>query len=974
MRTYGAIEWSGGGWVITDLEPHVRLKLKAIFPRVPKKAAPPYVLTGTTQLDADLAWFMTRYPLAIAEADQARMMERRSLFELGQQELATLLSPSWKPTAITGFRDGERPYDYQMQAAILARRKGRLLLMDDLGLGKTVSAIATFCEAEYLPALIVPQTHLVTQWEEKVAEFTHLKTHILTGTIPYALPDVEVYLCPYSRLGAWTDFAETARFRTIVFDEVQELRNGTSTSKGAAAKRFRDQASIALGLSATPIFNYGAEIFQIVDILERGALGSFDDFTTEWCFMGSNGKWMVKDPPALGTFLREQHFSLRRTSADVGHEKQPVNVITHETAYDAEVIEDDAALMRDLAVKVTTGSFVEKGQAAREFDMRMRHATGLAKAFHVAAFVRILLEAGQPVVLFGWHRDVYDIWLERLKEFNPKLYTGSESTKQKDAAKKAFCSGETNLLILSLRSGAGLDGLQARSHTAVFGELDWSPKVHEQCLSTDTEILTPKGFKTCNEVSVGDAMYAFDLCSGEIREVRVDKKIERAVGQEESIYETNTDGISLRVTGEHRMVVRRKLRRTRGGVSRGAWGFVVARDLAGKSRRFVPVNGGEKSNGVPLTDAEIRLIGWFISDGSITSNGRALNFYQRADKPWNVDLTRTLTECGLRWGCCIRKQQAKRGEVCVYYVAKSNDYRWRTDELELLESAIGSGSHKDVTIGGRSPVAVQKMAKKVLRGERLIQPTKGAGRGWGHLAKYFDKDLCRNLEAMTEHQLWQLLHGLHMGDGRKAVKDIYRITSINKTLFDRIQSLCVRRGIGAKITQRKSKTTSGNHVYDLHVSRKTEAAIPFGKDNALKQVPAAPDERVWCVSNELQTIVVRRRGKVSVVGNCIGRLDRPGQTQQVDAIYLIADGGSDPAVLGVLGLKASQSHGIVDPLSAPKEQHSDASRIKALAEAYLNRAIEAPAPCRPAQHVVVLPPVDMEYGDLLDRMSERGAA
>jgi hypothetical protein len=33
---------------------------------------------------------------------------------------------------------------------------------------------------------------------------------------------------------------------------------------------------------------------------------------------------------------------------------------------------------------------------------------------------------------------------------------------------------------MSLRSGAGLDGLQEVCNTVVFGELDWSPKVMDQ--------------------------------------------------------------------------------------------------------------------------------------------------------------------------------------------------------------------------------------------------------------------------------------------------------------------------------------------------------------------------------------------------------------------------------------------------------------------------------------------------------------
>ena len=34
--------------------------------------------------------------------------------------------------------------------------------------------------------------------------------------------------------------------------------------------------------------------------------------------------------------------------------------------------------------------------------------------------------------------------------------------------------------MMSLRAGAGIDGLQGVCRTVVFGELDWSPAVHEQ--------------------------------------------------------------------------------------------------------------------------------------------------------------------------------------------------------------------------------------------------------------------------------------------------------------------------------------------------------------------------------------------------------------------------------------------------------------------------------------------------------------
>ncbi|WP_192847117.1 C-terminal helicase domain-containing protein, partial [Aureimonas sp. AU4] len=132
------------------------------------------------------------------------------------------------------------------------------------------------------------------------------------------------------------------------------------------------------------------------------------------------------------------------------------------------------------ALRVTTGSFVERGEAARQLDMFARRITGLAKARSVAAMVRLIVQSGEPVLLAGWHRDVYDIWQDVLADLRPVLYTGTESQSQKDKAKAAFMAGETDLMIISLRSGAGLDGLQHRCSTVVFGEFDWSPQVHRQ--------------------------------------------------------------------------------------------------------------------------------------------------------------------------------------------------------------------------------------------------------------------------------------------------------------------------------------------------------------------------------------------------------------------------------------------------------------------------------------------------------------
>ena len=173
---------------------------------------------------------------------------------------------------------------------------------------------------------------------------------------------------------------------------------------------------------------------------------------------------------------------VRRTKQEVGQFIDPVNRIVETIGFDEQAVKSAEELAVKLALRASQGTFLERGQAARELDVMLRQATGISKAKFVAQYVRILLENGEPVLLAGWHRAVYETWLHDLAEFNPVMYTGSESPAQKNKAKKAFLSGETNLFIISLRSGCGLDGLQERCSTVVFGELDFSPQVHSQLI------------------------------------------------------------------------------------------------------------------------------------------------------------------------------------------------------------------------------------------------------------------------------------------------------------------------------------------------------------------------------------------------------------------------------------------------------------------------------------------------------------
>lgn len=474
-KTYGRINLVNKRWVISALEPHVSIKLKSLFQGIPKYKTPPYEFPNTPEMCADLSWFMQRYNLEISGDDLAELWRNNKLFYDYQAETEAILAPNYTPKTYS-LRDGQQFRVYQSQAIEVFKRHKSLLVGDEVGLGKSYIGIGAVLEKEQLPSIIVVQTHLAKQWKEKIEEFSNLKTHIIKGVKPYSLPEADVYIAKYSCLSGWVDVFQTRFFKTVVFDEIQELRRGTESDKGRAAKVLTINTEYHLSLSATPIYNYGDEIWNIMDILKSGCLGSKDEFLREWC----GGDRIVKEPKALGAYLREKHLFLRRTRDDVGQYLPPINTIVETVGYDELAVKSIEDLAIQLAIKASRGSFVERGSAARELDIMVRQATGVSKAKYVAEFVKIILESGEPVLLGGWHRKCYDIWLEELKDYKPVMYTGTETTAQKERAKEAFARGDSNLMIMSIRSGVGLDGLQYRCSIGVVGELDWSPAVHRQ--------------------------------------------------------------------------------------------------------------------------------------------------------------------------------------------------------------------------------------------------------------------------------------------------------------------------------------------------------------------------------------------------------------------------------------------------------------------------------------------------------------
>lgn len=492
-RSYGSIAYheATDRWYIRA-EPHVRVVLGRVFPSIDIAESTCY-LRATSTHTAELAWVMLRWPLEVRAKDRERwesLLERQREREAVVDELA---APGYEPAEF----DLAHPLrTYQRVGADHAIRRRRLMLADHLGLGKTVTALGVLSDARARPALVVTMAHLTRQWLREAERFLpDARCHVLrAGTRKYNLEDLDdegrlpdITISNYHKLDGWAEHL-AGRMRAVVFDECQEVRIA-GTAKYDAAKAIADGAQFVLGMSATPVYNYGSEIWTIYNVIDPDLFGSKSEFVRAWCETktSATGKTSqpVSDPIALCGYLKDTGAMLLRTRADVGRELPELQTIVQHCDADLSVIQDAKDKVAELARLLVRGVDLDQQTRfayEREIDHKLRQATGIAKAPFVAEFVKLVVESGESKVVVGaWHHAVYDILMQRLKDLKPVRYTGEESVAQKDESRRRFIEDpDCHVMLMSLRSGAGLDGLQAVCTTSVHAELDWSPRVHEQ--------------------------------------------------------------------------------------------------------------------------------------------------------------------------------------------------------------------------------------------------------------------------------------------------------------------------------------------------------------------------------------------------------------------------------------------------------------------------------------------------------------
>jgi superfamily II DNA or RNA helicase len=373
------------------------------------------------------------------------------------------------------------------------------------------------------------------------------------------------------------------------------------------------------------------------------------------------------------------------------------------------------------------------------------------------------------------------------------------------------------------------------------------------CLDTETEILTSHGWKRRGEIAVGDSVPTMaDIQTGRGQWARVLAIADRPMRPEESWVAYDAPRANFRVTDGHTMIFGRPNSSPTPSLQ-----VAPAREmLRGAPGLLMPTAVEMAQSGLPLTDAELYFIGMMMTDGTW---GRSQGSISQSERHPEIleRIERCLSACGI--GYSKSRVTAPNGQKDGKIVERHP--RW------VFTFSVGKPRAHGNT--GRGPRATKRSYVKV-----------DGVRGFGHLMPYLDKDVSPALMGLSKSQFAVLVTGIFDGDGFKISQCAsvdwtprsWTLCSARKIFVDRLQALAAINGYTGHLrSEQKGRTRP---IYILTITPKAWRSVGgYGARRPQVRCEAPTQERVWCIETETGTVITRRRGKVTVMGNCqiVGR-------------------------------------------------------------------------------------------------------
>lgn len=404
------------------------------------------------------------------------------------------------PNNLTGT-----PYTYQNVAAEMGINNKRIIVADDMGVGKSLESLVVAAHLNLEPFIIVCPAIAKGTWLDEISKWTKFKGSILEGRNPqYGMEGLDPrsnYIINYDILNDWLDHLVYVAPKLLILDEAHYIRNH-KTQRARAVLALAKNIEYILALTGTPIINGPMELINLFRIL-----GVLDDFGGFKFFIDNYREPSPEKMLELNKRLRYSGIYIRRNIEDVApflpdkpiRQRIPVDLSNRREYNRAE-----AELARYLAEeRITDNDFLdnldpdltfEEWQEIIEKEYQRTHrkveafkalirwnALGLlaaqGKIDAVIDWIYNFLDSGEKLTVFAYYREIQN---RLLKEFPNALHIlSTDSSISRSEAINEFQKAAAPLIICSLKA-ANVNITLTAGHYNITTDLGWTPADHQQ--------------------------------------------------------------------------------------------------------------------------------------------------------------------------------------------------------------------------------------------------------------------------------------------------------------------------------------------------------------------------------------------------------------------------------------------------------------------------------------------------------------
>jgi len=393
-----------------------------------------------------------------------------------------------KEIKIPGLKGTLRPFQ-NIGVSFIDAKNGRCLIADQMGLGKTITALAYLqLHKELRTAIIVVPASLKLNWlRETFNWIPNSQAEVLTGRTPYKTTG-KILILNYDILEAWVPYLIKIKPKILIMDEVHCIKNGAA-KRTKAAKKLGKVVEHIIGLSGTPVLNRPIEIYNAVSMIDPTVLGSYFVFTKRYCD-AKKSIWGTNVQGASN--VEELH---RKLTSTVMLRRLKVNVAKDlpdkQTAFVpieldnwAEYVYAERNFIKWVSETKGTAAAIRASNAETLGQINaLKQLAVKGKMANVISWIEEFIDSGEKLVLFCTHTATIDAIMTAFPKISVR-YDGGVNQSNRDKAVTSFQTDVRIKLFVGMLDAAGNPAGVGLTLTAAWStatiEYQYTPGVHDQ--------------------------------------------------------------------------------------------------------------------------------------------------------------------------------------------------------------------------------------------------------------------------------------------------------------------------------------------------------------------------------------------------------------------------------------------------------------------------------------------------------------